>query len=336
MAVHRWGEFGEVAVCMMGQVRVGENLLIVADTWTDMDIAEACLIAGISAKANAQLLVIPRRPLADTRELNPVLAGALQGADLVVALCDQNIAHKAAMRTARQERGTRIASCMPRGIEDFIIEGILDAHYELQITVCEKICRLWEKTEICRVTSSLGTDLSFRMRGRPALVGDGMTTEPGEADWFPGVDASIAPVEETINGTIVIDGSLKPGGLVRTPITCHLEHGVLTSIEGGVDATAWRSLLESTGDPKAFHVCHFTLGLNPRARLSGHGPEDEHVLGAVTFGFGHQDPSYKGRVGAAKIHLDVVLASPTLSLDGVVMCQDNRLNPDLGLGGLHS
>jgi leucyl aminopeptidase (aminopeptidase T) len=333
MAVHRWGEFGEVAVRMMGQVKPGEHLLIVADTWTDLEIAEACLIAGINAKANAQLLVLPRTSQADTRELSPVVAGGLQGADLVVALCDQDIAHKAAMRTAR-EKGTRIVTCMPRGIEDFVIEGILDAHYELQIEVCEKICRLWEETEICHVASSLGTDISFQMRGRPALVGDGMATEPGEADWFPGVDASIAPVEETINGTMVIDGSVKPGGLVRTPITCHLEKGVITAIEGGADANSWRSLLESTGDPKAFRVCHFTLGLNPRARLSGHGPEDEHVLGGVTFGFGDQDPSYMGTVGPATVHFDAILGSPTVTLDGVVMCEKNELNSDLGLGGL--
>jgi leucyl aminopeptidase (aminopeptidase T) len=161
-----------------------------------------------------------------------------------------------------------------------------------------------------------------------------MATEPGEADWFPGVDASMAPVEETINGIIVVDGSVKPGGLVRTPITCHLEKGVITAIEGGDDANTWRSLLESTGDPKAFHVCHFTLGLNPRARMSGHGPQDEHVLGAVTFGLGDQDASYEGTVGPATVHLDVILASPTVAIDGVVMCQDNRLNPGLGLGGL--
>jgi len=31
-----------------------------ADTWTNMETAEACMIAGINAKANAQLPVIPR------------------------------------------------------------------------------------------------------------------------------------------------------------------------------------------------------------------------------------------------------------------------------------
>ena len=110
MAVHRWGEFGDVAVQMMGRFEPGENLLILADTWTDVALAPACLIAGINAQANAQLMVMRKTSQPETRELNPVVAGALQGADLVVALCDQNIAHKAAMRTARQERGTRIAS----------------------------------------------------------------------------------------------------------------------------------------------------------------------------------------------------------------------------------
>ena len=30
----------------------------------------------------------------------------------------------------------------------------------------------------------------------------------------------------------------------------------------------------------------------------------------------------------------MVLVSPTVYLDGVVMCENNKLNPDLGLGGL--
>ena len=51
MAVLRWGEFGEVAVRTYAQVKPGENLLIMADTWTSMEIAEACLVGGINAKA---------------------------------------------------------------------------------------------------------------------------------------------------------------------------------------------------------------------------------------------------------------------------------------------
>ena len=332
MAVLRWGEFGEIAVRMMGQVKPGENLLILADTWTDMEIAEACLIAGINAKANAQLLVIPRMSHTDTREFNPSTAGAIQGADVIVAVCETMFIEKAATRKAR-EGGTRITSAMPRGQEDFVISGIVDVDYPRMVEAAKKIARLWKKTELCRLTSPLGTDISFRLQGRPVDVGDGVADKPGAVDFFPGVDVNIAPIEETINGTIVIDGCIEPGSsLVSSPITCRLEKGVITSIKGAADANAWRSALESVNDPTAFHLCHFTLGLNPRATVSDNMHECEHTMGAVTFGFGDQDPSFQGTVGTCPIHADVVLLSPTIYLDGVMMCENNRLNPELGLG----
>jgi leucyl aminopeptidase (aminopeptidase T) len=328
----RWGEFGEIAVRMMAQVKPGENLLILADTWTDMEIAEACLIAGINAKANAQLLVIPRMPHTDTREFNASTAGAIQGADVIVGVCGETMfIEKAATRKAR-EKGTRVVATSPIGQEDFLIEGILNVDYALMIKTGEKICELWEQTEVCHVTSQLGTDISFQLKGRPARVDDGMATEPGEVDFFPGVGCSIAPIEETVTGTIVIDGNMSPIGLVRTPVTCRLEKGIITTIEGGASASDWRSRLEATGDPKAFHLCHLSLGLNPRARVSGNMHQDEQVLGAITFGFGNQDPSFKGAVGAAKVHTDVVLLSPAVTLDGVLLLERNRLNTELGLG----
>jgi hypothetical protein len=35
-----------------------------------------------------------------------------------------------------------------------------------------------------------------------------------------------------------------------------------------------------------------------------------------------------------KMHTDVTLRSAAIHLDGVVMCENNKFNPDLGLGGL--
>jgi leucyl aminopeptidase (aminopeptidase T) len=334
MPVVRWGEFGDTVVREMAQAKPGENLLVLADTWTDLQIAEACFIAAVNAKTNAQLLVIPRMSHTDTRQFNASTAGAIQGADVIVGVCETMFIEKDATHRAR-EKGTRVLSIMPRGQEDFIIEGTADVDYPLMIEIGKKIADLWERTELCTVTSPLGTDISFRLKGRPADVGDGTSTKPGEVSFFPGVDAGIAPVEETINGTIVVDGCIDPGSrVVSEPITCRLEKGVITAMEGGADANAFRASLESVDDPKAFHLCHFTIGLNPRAKVSDNMHQCEHVLGAITFGFGNQDPSFQGTVGSAKIHADVVLLSPTVYLDGQLMLENNRLNPDLGLGGL--
>jgi len=326
MAVSRWGEWAEAVMRMIVEVKPGENLLILADTWTDMEVAEACLIAGINAKANAQLLVIPRMAPSDRCEFNPVTTGAIMGADVIVGLCETMFGRRAAMREAAKG-GTRASGTRPRGDEDWVLEGVLEVDYPRMIKMGEKVRDLWEKTEICRVTSALGTDISFRLKGRPCDPCDGRAIDPGVIDYFPGGTPSIAPIEETINGTIVVDGTITGGGQVSEPVTARLEKGVITAIEGGADADAWRSLLESTGEPKAFHLCHFNVGINPRAEIPG-----EMAWGVVDFGFGHQDASYQGTVGQdVKMHTDVTLRSAAISLDGVVMCENREFNPDLGL-----
>lgn len=333
MSGRRWDKFGEIAVRRMGQVKPGENLLILADTKTDIDVAQACLKAGINASPNAQLLVIPWMAVADTREFSQTAVSAIQGADVIIGLCETMFVEKEFTQAARQN-GTRIASTTVAGMEDFAIEGIVDVDYDKMIAIAQRGCELWENAETCQVKSDLGTDISFLMKGRPALVGDGMASEPGEADFFPGVSIANAPVEETINGVIVIDGNIPPGRLVNDPVTCVLEKGIIEAIDGGEDAKTLRDQLEMSNDPIAKHLCHFTLGLNPRAKTTGHVHQDEHVLGAITFGFGSQDPDFKGKVPPCNVHFDVVLRSPTILLDGVLMCANNQLSPDLGLGGL--
>lgn len=333
MSVARWGEFGEIAVRTMGQVKPGESLLILADTWTDMDIAQACLIAGINAKADTELMVIPRMTPTDTTEFGPSVTGAIMGADVIVGLCETMFVEKDATNKAR-EKGTRIASTSVAGMEEFVVEGILNVDYAKMVEVAKKVCELWEATDVCRVTSELGTDITFNMKGRPALIGDGMATEPGEADFFPGVSAANAPIEDSIEGIVVIDGNVPPGRLVNAPVTCRLEKGVIVDIEGGADANALRAHFEQSGEATAKALCHFTIGLNPRAKTSGNTHQDEHVLGAITFGFGSQDPDFKGTVGPCGVHADVVLTSAKVELDGKVMCEKNRLNEDMGLGGL--
>ena len=331
MGVSRWGEWAEAVMRMIVEVKPGENLLILADTWTDMDIAEACLIAGINSEANAQLLVIPRMARSDRREFNSSTAGAIMGADVIVGVCETMFGRRAAMREAAK-KGTRAAGTVPRGDEDWVLEGVLDIDYPRMIEMGERIRELWEKTDVCRVTSALGTDISFRLRGRPCDPCDGRAVSPGVIDYFPGGTPSIAPIEETINGTIVIDG-FTSAGPVSKPITAHLENGVITAIEGGEDAEAWRSMMASTGEPKAFHLCHFNVGINPRARIGVSLDQEEKAVGVVTFGFGHQDASYKGKIGQdVKMHTDVTLRSATIYLDGVVMCENRKFNPALGLG----
>ena len=329
MSILRWGPFAEIAIKKMAFVKPGENLLIVADTWTDMDLANACLVAGINAGAVTQMLVIPRVAHGDVVDLSQAVQAAIINVDVVLGICETMFVETPVIRKARL-KGTRVASVNPHGMEDFAIEGIVDVNYEGLVRASKIIAEMYPKTKICRVKSSPGTDITFSLLGRPVDIGDGIADQPGKVTFFPGPDIGVAPVENTINGLIVVDGCIDPPGkLVHSPLTMKIENGFITSIEGGADAASFRASLESVNHPNAFALCHFTLGLNPRAKPSNSMHETEHIFGAVTFGFGDQDPAFQGTVGEVPIHSDVVILSPSIYLDGVLLFEKNVINPEL-------
>ena len=333
MRTLRWGAFADVAVRQMCKAKPGEKLLVLADTWTDMDVAEACLQAALAVGTQAQMLVIPRMAPNDTTEFNDAIAGAIMGSDVILGVCATMFIEKKCVVEARK-KGLRIASTNIESMEDFAIEGICDVDYDKMIEIAHKVGELWRKTAHCQVTSALGTDISFDLRDRPIDIGDGVAPNPGEVDFFPGVSVANAPIESTINGVLVVDGNIPPGRLVREPVKVYIEKGVIVKFEGGSEARELQAYFERSGDPIAKHLCHFTLGLNPRARTTGSVHQDEHVLGAITFGFGEQDPGFGGNVPPCSVHCDLVLTTAKVTIDGQVMLEDNQLSADLGLGGL--
>jgi len=325
MLDHKWFDFAKAVVNEMACVKKNENLLILADTWTDITVAELCFEAGRNLGAKTNLMVFPMMPHDDVSELDPILSNAILAADVVIGLCETMFLEKDATRKARKN-GTRISSTILRGMEEFAIEGLLNVDYNKMLDESKEISEIWKKTKLCNVSCSNGTNISFSLEGRPVDIGDGISNKPGEADFFPGVDVNIAPIEETINGEIVVDGCIAPGnGIVDELITLILKNGVITSVKGGKDANKFLKSLESANDEKVFHLCHFTLGLNPAAKKSNNMHECEHVVGAVTFGFGDQDPSFEGKVGEAKLHSDVVIMSPTIILDNQTLVENNKI-----------
>ena len=79
-----------------------------------------------------------------------------------------------------------------------------------------------------------------------------------------------------------------------------------------------------------YHLCHFTIGLNPEAGISGNLVEDERKVAAVDFGFGYQSSDLGGTVGPCDYHMDVVISSPSIFLDGKEMSGRGKFNPKMG------
>ena len=52
MSVIKWSKFAEKVIKELALVKEGENLLILADINTNMDIEEACFAAGLEKTSN--------------------------------------------------------------------------------------------------------------------------------------------------------------------------------------------------------------------------------------------------------------------------------------------
>ena len=323
-----WDQFADISVNRLVNPGKGEPFLIIADPKNDLNLAEALLTAGQRSGANTTLIVKDWYEEGTVSDPGPVVSNAILSSKYVLSLCG-GIVRAPAMQEARNN-GTRHLSAVVEGIEDYCIAALLNVDLDKMFENADIIARLWEETDECRVTSPYGCDITFKMGGRPGLVSDGALTYDGEVDFYPGAQVSIAPLEESINGTIVVDASDNVSGLVHNNYSFTVVNGVITEVIGDGEGDAMRTWLETRNDDVIYKLCHFSIGLNPKAGISGHLMEDERVLASVDFGFGYQDPKFGGTVGYSPYHMDIMMANPDIYLDGKLMSTANRLEDGYG------
>ena len=323
-----WEQFADVVVRELVRPEPGDPFLIITDTVSDMDVAQACLAAGLRAGADTQLIIKDRLPKGAASEPGPILSQAILASRLILEFCGGIVRAPATIEA--RSKGARLLSTYLKGVEDYALRALVDVDVPTMLRNADRVAELWENTKVCRTTSPQGTDITFEMAPRPVIIGDGALTEDGEVDFFPGAQVSIAPVEETINGTIVVDASDSVQGVVNTPYSLIMKNGVITAVEGGKEADIMRNWLETRNDETIFRLCHFSIGLNPQAGISGNMLEDERMLAAIDCGFGYQDPKFEGTVGLSPYHMDIMLATPTVYLDGEEMSGGGKMNPEMG------
>jgi leucyl aminopeptidase (aminopeptidase T) len=326
-----WDEFAQAVVTRLIKPKPDDPFLIICDLASDISLGEACLSAGLRAGADTQLLLKQRYSPHAANKPGPVISEAILASKLILGLgfACAGVGRSEALIKARKQ-GTRVLSTNLRGIEDYAMRALLDIDYEAMIRNAELVAKLWENTNHCHVTSPQGTDINFNLNPRKSIIGDGALSEDGEIDYLPGAQVSIAPLEDTINGTIVIDASDSVQGIVHNPYSLTLTNGVITAISGDKEADRMRNWLKSRNDEKIYHLCHFSIGLNPQADISGNLIEDERKLTAVDFGFGYQDPSFGGTVGLSPYHMDIMLSTPNIFLDDKEMSGGGELNNEMG------
>ncbi len=137
-----------------------------------------------------------------------------------------------------------------------------------------------------------------------------------------GLDGEVcmAPAAGTTRGRLVIDGALYDRPLGK-PISLEIEDGRAVTGRASVDAAGELSVMlrQDLGrDQGAAVVAEIGLGINPCARACAGIMEAEMARGTAHVGFGENRTL--GGCNASAIHIDVGLLSPTITLDGSLLC----------------
>ncbi|ABO48944.1 conserved hypothetical protein [Desulforamulus reducens MI-1] len=237
--------------------------------------------------------------------------------DVIILLTSHSLSHTNTRERATQ-RGARVAS-MP-GIEYamFLADGPMAVDYEEIRRETETIAAMLTKAKTARVTTDLGTDLTFSIENREGGPDSGIYDVKGEWGNLPGGEAFTAPVEGTANGKLVVPKGWYPG--LEEDMVLEFKDGYVVSLQGGGKVGEEFTKLFSFGDESFKHrrnCAELGIGTNPKAKKPDNVLEAEKIKGTIHIAVG--DSSHMGGVTESDLHEDFVLPHPRLYLDGALV-----------------
>ena len=316
------GRAADILVRELFKLKGGETFIITSDTETDPECTSAAARAAFSVGARP-LVTCTATPPYSGRAGEPYLpAGALTGAllasDAWVEFNKRPIFRSEIYYTAMRKNKKLRHLCLPYMHTAMMTRVIGAVDYPTLGAFLEAIGKLTEQAKHVRMTSPAGCDVEFdNHAGWPVQVQKGYADTPG-SHMLAG-QVGWAPDFETINGTIVFDGSVSKVGVgkLETPIRLTIERGAIVRFQGGEEAKKYEQWMRSFGEPQMLRLAHATYGFHPSAQLTGAMCEDERVWGATCWGIGDVSPEMAPPHGMpAASHTDGICLRSSVWLDG--------------------
>jgi leucyl aminopeptidase (aminopeptidase T) len=302
-------------------VKSGEKVLIITDNKL-LKIGQILAAATYERDAEPILTVIKPRE-ADSQEPPKLVAEAMKHADVILSPVSKSITHTRAVKEA-SATGARIL-VMTQFTESLMISGGIEADFQAQRPVANKLGEFFEKAKNVHLTTPAGTNLTMSAERRKVNVLTGIVDEPGMFSTIPTIETNFSPLEGSTEGNIVVDASIPylGIGLLCEPINITVEEGFITNIQGGFQADILKKDLEAKNDPNVYNIAELGVGLNPMSKMTGIMLDDEGVLGSCHIGIG-TNITLGGTVKAA-CHYDLILWKPTIKLDGKVVMEKGEI-----------
>jgi leucyl aminopeptidase (aminopeptidase T) len=296
------------------KLKPGETVLIITDS-TKIPIADALSYPVIEVNDNfskakeeiSMSIMVPR--ITGGLEPPKCVAHAMKLADVILIPTKSSMTFTAATREARNN--ARIGS-MPNVTENMMIDGGLRGDFFDTMFLTNRVAEALEIGDEYHVTSSNGTDITFRRGKRRVFRDDGNLSEKGKLGNLPAGEACLAIVEDSTNGVLVID---RMGEIVTKGIRLTVKEGRIVKV-GGEDRHVFEKSLESAKDREHLDVnivAEFGVGTNAAAKYAECEVEAEKMYGTVHFGIGGNEPI--GGTSKTSFHHDGLILDARLEVD---------------------
>lgn len=292
-------------------LKPGEDLLVVCD-YLYVDFA-----LEFAKSLSSPFIAIP--PLHHNGEEPPPQVSQLfQAYDAILALTTLSLGPTDAREKACR-KGVRFVSMA--GITKESLSTVMRTDYETLRKRASALSHTLGDAASIEVQTG-GHTLEMSIKGRQPIPLTGIYEEKGAFGTLPEGEVLISPVEESVHGSFVADVGMVGVGFFKAPLTFNVERGKVVSLEGPHRGTVERILDAHEGSRQ---VAEVAVGINPVARWNTIF-EAKKVEGSCHIALG--DNHTIGGVHRCGIHMDGVISSPTISVDGEVLVKDGNLQGD--------
>ncbi|ADL12218.1 aminopeptidase [Acetohalobium arabaticum] len=309
-------EAAEIIINDCMSVKDDETTLVIVDKPL-RKIGQAIFAAAKEAANEAVLTEIA--PRANHGAEPPAsIANLMQEFDVVIMPTSKSLSHTKA-RKAANDAGARAAT-LPDITEEIMIRT-LTADYEAIKERSEKVAEILDEGKKAHLITEAGTDLKMSLVERSGHPDTGIYHQAGNFGNLPAGEAYIAPLEETAEGKVVIDGAMSGLGVLEEPVTLIVEDGYVVDIQGGKEAAELTELVDQYGK-EARNIAELGIGTNDQAILTGNVLEDEKVMSTVHVAIG-DNSAFGGKI-EIESHLDGIINQPTLKVDDRVIMKEGE------------
>jgi len=207
-------------------------------------------------------------------------------------------------------RAARVYGCSVKRFRRIFFNSVRRTFTRGLLKLCEFYrAALVGKNEV-RIVADDGTDLVFRIKGRPVLVDDGMISRGDIARGDVGVnipagEVFIAPLETSADGVILFERVAIPGFGKLEGLKLKFKRGKVVSYEAVRGRENFTKFLRANTGEKD-RIGEFGIGTNPGAAYTGGSIiVDEKIFGTAHIAIGNNRGAYHGK-NRASSHLDLI------------------------------